>query len=551
LKALLWLKARLALNALRLTFRTPKRLIPVVLIAAWVLLIIGAGAIGSTAKPETERGLTAFRSAVNVESIRGIISWMLILMLLPIAMAAVGEGLLAFSPSDSDFLSPAPIDQRLVLAQKVLVDYVKALGWIGVATLWFVYSFAKFGGLRKPSLLVLSVVALSLYVVFVTNLSHIANFYVKYREMRTRHRSRLPKLVLWLVAASLAVIAVLWFSVGGTASGLAQLVNAHGARIALFPVGATADLVVSPLRGEQGGDGVKLAALCALSLGSGLFLLTRRLNIYEQSLGRTRWTARIRERMRRGESAWTDATLERAKRKGGRVWGGFTIPRWGTGAAALFWKNIVCLGRRGGQVTLTPLVLSLGPVVAIRFLAAGTPFARFSPLIPLWFMTNLPAAAMSWLRESLGQINATKAIPAHPRSVVAGEIAPYAAWIAGFAWIGCLGAWVLIPGADPKLVILGLATYPFLSILSVAAVSIPTLLYPNYADYSQRMIGGLIQMLLMIGVIVVCAGIGAAMHTVGVPIWVTVLTVDGICAAFTWICLGILGEIFRRFEPGE
>jgi len=131
LKPLLYLELRQLVNSLRNTLRSPKRLIPALVMSAWgFALIMQCVLLGSGVERGMRRGFPILDAPKGAEMIRVGAFAFLCLHSIAIIYQAFSNGAMVFSIAHIDFLFPTPISRRWVLLIKLLKDLhqVRVLG---------------------------------------------------------------------------------------------------------------------------------------------------------------------------------------------------------------------------------------------------------------------------------------------------------------------------------------------------------------------------------------------------------------------------------------
>jgi hypothetical protein len=129
MKPLLYLFWRRTVNSLKKAVRTPRILLPSLLLALLLgiqllgYFLMGERGTAGTAPAFTRTELLMGGPAAFIIAMRGI----LLMSLFSAFLTALGEGNLFFAKSDVDFLFPAPLRRRSVLLFKMLARYLGLL----------------------------------------------------------------------------------------------------------------------------------------------------------------------------------------------------------------------------------------------------------------------------------------------------------------------------------------------------------------------------------------------------------------------------------------
>ncbi|MDO8585582.1 MAG: putative ABC exporter domain-containing protein [Armatimonadota bacterium] len=548
MRALAYLQLRLFVNSIKHIARSPKRLIPAILLAVFVLpsllmnlaiAVMGVPRYGSYGHKEYLEGLQA-------EALWSGVFALLALVVVYTLYNALSEGLLIFSASHIDFVFPSPVNRRVVLIFKLLGDYSKYAMYAGFVFLFVIPPFfGMAGGPVFPAALYCWLGTVFL-LILATNVSHTLNIATTYTASRFSAAGAVVRTAILALVAATVLAGIYHYRQSGDAlASLVASVYAGAARVILAPVSWCANLIVGPLTGQTAGAVLLVAALGLLAIASALVLLARPENFYEPSLG-------ISGRMARLKAAGGNLAalrIEAMKRRRNASYSRSPVPPFGRGASALIWKNLVTR-TRASRSTLAILFL-LPPLLAaaVGYFAREPEIQRFSPFAMVYVVWIVSSASQQELRSEFRQVDIIKAIPASGFSVVAAQVFSQWLLVAVLTIVGALSVLVFIPGADHYF--LGIATLGSLTIgfVCIAASSVPVLLYPDARDKWQLLIPTWITMIVLALVIGPSAVICAVLAVFRVNLAIIALSLIAINTALSWGALAISGRLFERFDP--
>jgi hypothetical protein len=545
MKTLLYLEYRQLANMISVTLRTPKRLIPMILIVLW---------FGATIVPNLFLSMSAHRPPfpVHANMLRPDVLWIIGFMLLTVGGAynvvkSLSESTLIFSLPEIDFLFPTTISRRLVVALKLLKTYAVAALVMLFLIVVFLPSIMLMAGPAKLQFIPLTWFSLLLYFILVKNASITINLVSTYRAGGNWWLTWVVRMVLYgLLLIAFGSVLSGYMRGGDIVAALASTL-AHPISVALLlPARWTADLAFGM---PAAGYGLKLAGLCIAATLSCVLVLSRRENPYESSLQVSIRAAAMKAAVRSGGFSKLRAEMWKYKHKSTGMRS--PVRPFGKGAAAVIWKNIATTWRASGKpLTLIP-VLAAAVLVAAR--AAGvmdSARAEGVILVALAYMLYLGSAFMAnSLRGDLKQVNMLKPIPIPAWRLVAAETVHGTAIISLLAWstIGLVWAIYGLRPASP-LILAGCAI-PFVAHSSLCSQLPVVILYPSIDELAHRYIGGLVStfaQLISIGPPIVI-GLILWHLRVSTAVIVPILACLSLMLSTLGIALGTLA--YRRFDP--
>jgi ABC-2 type transport system permease protein len=373
-----------------------------------------------------------------------------------------GQAALLFSRADVQFLFPAPFTRRQLLAYKVLRTQISTIFSTALVTIFFRPGTASGGWIFFIGITVLTA------AMFV-HLTGVSLSRASLRQHRTPgwSRHRWPPTIVFVAVALLAgSVAMDWGRLASTQTGadlgheLYRLGTTGAASVVLWPFRA---LVRLPLARDTG------EFLRALPFALGLVALNF-VWVLQSDTAFEEGSAELAEkaaRARRGERL----TTKRVKRRAAP----FTLPLSGPVETALFWKNLILLGR------YSPLriAIMLLPVIAAMIGAAagggsGHGLAEGAAILCLALaaMTIVmgPMVMRNDLRQDLANLEVLKAWPVSGAALVRGESLAPAVVLTGIVWLGIIGAVAL---SSRLYMVLGATTVARLSTVLAAMIVAP------------------------------------------------------------------------------
>ena len=548
MKPLLYLNLRLLANAVKLTLRTPKRLIPAILITLWFAIALLPSLLFTGAAPPLPRELLPPEFAERVWAAAFALGVLISIFAL---YRAFSESLIVFGAADIDFTFPTPIPRATVMSLKLLRIYVKIALYSSVFIYFVIGPFREVahGGLGFLPAAWLGAV---LYGAFLVNVCTTVNLITNARD---GGRWWLAYVVRWaaygIVLYAAAGAAGIYLRTNDWAASLVGVVTQPVFVALMTPARWAADVVASPFIGATETFGLEFAALAALAALSCALVLARKENPYEPSLAVSARSAAVRSALRSGD--WSRARVEALKRKAKVARPRFGIPPFGRGAWAVVWKNLVELTRGSARqlyfVLVVVAVVGFGmsrslpheitPVMAETFVVGGL-------LYMLLLMSTVLAHSF---RAHLKQVNILKPIPIPAWQVVAAEAAPVVAFYTVFAW-AVIGITAVIVGVSQRsLLPLAVVAFPFVALGAVSWQAVIAVMYPNYDDVGQRFIGGLLSFLCVMLSLGLPCGPGAVLWMLGAG---TIITAAGVIVTASVVALAGFaagGLLYARHDP--
>lgn len=552
MKPLLYLELRQFINALKNTLRSPRRLIPALLIGAGAFAwIVQTVLFMSRAAPPPQQGLGLLGAVENPSELIKVGSFLFLSFgSLVIIYQAFSTGSLVFSIAHIDFLFPTPIPRRSVLLVKLLKDYLKYTFWVAF--------FVTFTG--APIMLALhhgslfpygfvSIAAFTAYVLFVVNMAHTVNIVFTFGFERLKQAGKFVKLVLVLAFASAMLVGVRMYATSGDSFfSLQEAANSPVIKAIFAPADWCSGLLVAPLRSVTDTEMIHLGFLWALAFASFGLLMSRKENIYEPSLGVSVRALRVRQAMRSGDVTAVRVQMMREKDK--KRAGLLVIPPFGRGAVALLWKSLLIRYRMSWNQLALMLVLPGIIVFVIQRSLATEEIMRNLPFILLYMAFLMSITVQPHVRAELKHANILKSMPISAWKMMLVGAVNGSIYLTMGILVFAVSMWVFVPATRTDLLKTCAIGSASLGFACVSATMIPALLYPDMRDQAQNFFCNLFGVMMVSVAIIPTIVLGAVLlWLVGVPYYVALVP---ICAANLVIgaaAVSISGAIFRRFDP--
>ena len=554
MKPLIYLEIRQLLNAIKNTVSSPKRLIPALLIAAWVISWLVHGLLAAAGAPAlSQPGYGQYGDALqklpkNPEMIRVAIFLFLSFGCFVVVYQSFTSGLLIFSIAHIDFLFPTPISRRKVLLVKLFKDYLKYTFWVAF---FFIFLGSPVVATLEVKMLPYGLVGIAGFlalVIMTVNVSHTINIVATFGYERLRQAAAAVKVVLWAVLASAVVIAISqYIRTGETYASIVWAADSYVVSAVFAPARWCSLLILAPFYGVTHQDYIHLGLLWLLAAASFVLLMSRRENVYEPSLGISVRYANRRQAMRSGD--FTAVRLAELSEKGAKRVRALTIPPFGQGATALLWKSIVTRFRISGGQLVMSIVLPVAAVLLLRQFRTSSLMLRMLPFA-LPYVAWLGSMVSQPMRSELKQANILKAMPVTPWKFVMVQAISNAAFAS--VWILTLAAamWMTLPGTRGPLLVGCTIMSPFIAFTCVSAVTMASLMYPDMRDAAQNYLSGMVGFLLTFLALLPSVGLGVVM--VGVvhsPFLEAARSIALLNLLIGTACVMAAGAMFRKFDP--
>lgn len=545
MKILLHLELRQLANYARLTLRSPKRLIPVLLMAVWLLMVLGPHLLMASGLPSVPFPTVAFRIPDHVWSAAFAV---LSLAMIYMAQKGFSESIIIFRPADIDFAFPTPIRRQAIMTLKLLSLYAKCGAYVLFIVLLVTAQSWMIARLQT-GLVFASALAVILYAIFLTNICTVINLVATFR----------PGGKWWLAwfvrgAAYFLIAFAAWRMLSGylETSDVAQSV-VYALRhpvflVLMLPAKWTADLGLAMFTGWGPGLSRELAALGALAAASFALVLQRKENPYEPSLAVSATRAAMRDAFRSG--GWGRARQMLWKQKQAAP----GIRPFGRGAVALIWKNLNTAIRTSRKVLVAiPMVMAAALVVIRSFVpqVTGGEVEAVTAVGLAYVIFILSTMMLHSFRADMKQANILKPMPISAWQLVGAGMVHGALLIALFTWI-TVALVAAFYGLQPRSLLLTLAVaMPFVAYGSLCWQAVAAVIYPNWDDLTQRYIGGMLSGLGVVLGLGPPAVIGVLGWYLKIGVVPTALAMAFVSAGISVVAVALSSYLYRRYDPTD
>ena len=549
MKILLHLELRQLANYARLTLRSPKRLIPVLLMAVWLLMVLGPQLFMASVRHSVPLPTVGIRIPDYAWSIAFAV---LSLAMIYMVQKGFSESIIIFRPADIDFAFPTPIPRQAIMALKLLSVYAKLGAYVLfivvllTAQMWMIARL-------QAGLILASALAIMLYAIFLINICTLINLVATFR----------PGGKWWLAwfvrgAAYFLIAFAAWRMLSGylETSDVAQSVVftfRHPVFLVLMlPAKWTADLGLGALTGWRVGFGNELAALGVLAAASFALVLQRKENPYEPSLAVSARRAAFRAAFRSGGWGRAQQMLWKQKERLASAQAG--IRPFGRGAVALIWKNLNVTLRTSRKVLVAIPVVMVAALVAVRLFApqvTGREVEGFTAVVLAYVLFIFSTMMLHSFRADIKQANILRPMPISAWQLVGAEMVHSALLIALFTWI-TVALVAAFYGLQPRSFLLTLAlAVPFVAYGSLCWQAVAAIIYPNWEDPTQQYIG------LMLSGLGIVLGLGPP-AVIGVLGWYlkigvvpTALAMAFVSGGISVVAVALSGYLYKQHDPTD
>jgi hypothetical protein len=555
---LLELELKQIVNLVKLSFKSPKRLIPVLMFFFWIFYFTISQFFINLGHQDYGRYPTPNGYAGIYPSMTGLVDAMLVARIVVFAMVlgitiyflykSFSESMIIFAMPDIDFLFAMPINRKLVMGFKLIKVYITT-GFVALfLTVTLVQMIRMLEGYPGSSLTSawFSVLVFSTLLVNTCTLVNLTSSYRPGGKWWV-HIAFKWFVILFLVALAAGAI-ILYKVTGSGISAAVTLFTFAPLKILLAPIRWTTDLVVLPYVKWTNSNFTELGGLALASLVTFALVLLRRENPYEPSLSVSARTAAFR-------AAWRSGGLSRARaeaRRGkGIVRAVRIIPPFGRGAVAIAWKNLEIMLRTSGRAMMIVPVLVVGAIYAVRMVGQVNQDEMGLFVVGgVAYLVLLGAGfTLQSLRGDLKQTDTLKPLPIPAWQLILAETAQGTVILSLLGWLAFGATWALFGLGDRSPVILAAWVLPWVVHAALSSQSAVAVLYPNWEDVSQKYIGGIFSMVANMVSLGPAIGFAWGLYYLRFPVIVIVIVValleSGISVGGT-----LLGATaYKRYDP--
>ena len=546
---LLYLEARQIVNYARITLRSPKRLIPAILVVLWMLMFIG---------PQMMLRLMGTRHPISVLSFTmppqipiALFALLSIVMIYKVHKS-FSEGMVTFPLADIDFLFPTPISRRTILGLRLLGLYAR----VGLYVAFFGFIFGYQLSMVAPTSVGISIsgIALILFAVFVVNICTTINLVATFREAK---KWWLSYAVRWLAYGLLIFVLgdlLLGYMQAGSLAQSAVATFKHPlVTTSLLPAKWTADIALSPFTGWKPGYGGELLGMWALALGSLALVLSRNENPYEPSLMISARAAAIRSAVRRGGFGKLRTEMQKFRPKETRA--GIAIPPFGRGAIALLWKSLNTTMRTSGTALMAVPFIAAIVLGGLRLAApqeVGVREIQTIATVLIGYLLFISSTIMLHsFRGDLKQANILRPMPIPAWQVIALQGVHSTLISTAIAWVVVILISIFYGLNVQSPLTIAVLALPFAAYASLCWQAVAAVIYPNPEDPTQQFVGNMLSGFagfVTIGPVVGIGALGWLFH-LGVVIPAMMIAAFSTGMAIGGILLS--SWLYKRFDPTD
>jgi len=551
MRLLLYIELRQFVNLIRLTLRSPKRLIPALLVTLWGLCYLIPTVVYRSSAPKVYMP-GDLPINVTLKIVETGLFLLLALIALYMIQRSVSQSLIIYGLAEVDFLFPTPISRWRFIALKLAKFYIRIGLYLAFIIVVMSPTLLALSSTWYNSLITAAWLALMLYAVLLINVCTAINLVAAYGRsaLGAWTRTLVRALTYGFVVLAGVTVYAAYARTENWAAGITSLFKHPVLTTLMFPAAWTADLATVPLRGWEPRLTWRLVLLAVLALVSFVVVLLRKENPYEPSLAISVRTGTLRKAIRSGDFGKVRAEVW--KKRGANM-RRTAIPPFGRGAMAVFWKNLTVATRawRGTLIAIFVLIPGLAALGRLLVTDPGTlAVAQYSILpIMLYLLWLVSVFMLHNLRGELKQVNILKPMPISSWRLMVAETAPAGLLILVYVW-HIIGSAVLLLGLPPsRLFIFTALALPFVSYGCICSQVVAVVVYPNWEDFSQKWIGGMLGMALFVASMGPPIAVGALLWFLRVPLLIAVPVV--ICISLAIAAGGIGGGAlaYNKFDP--
>ena len=560
MKPLLYLFWRQFTNSFRRAARTPRVLIPGLIIGLGLGAQFGSSIFLYYFSPERGAAgmMPAFapnellegRPGAFVVAVRGALA----LSTFTAILSALGEGSLVFLPGDIDFLFPAPVSRRSVLFFKMAGRYLSLLAV--AAYLTFALGMAFLTARASPLSLLPGILGVWLFLVSVTNAAQTAllNRAPSDKEAPNDGRAAIRRIVTFTLLALLGVAAYLFLARERFVwQEIVRAVNSETVTRTILPDAWAAELFRAAFDGWHWGDTARLVGLVTLCGLSFVWLFSRERDFYEGAIELSAKRLRTVNALQKGDAG---SVLSQMAREG-KLRRGRTLRDFGTGARAILWKDCVAATRIPLRSYLQLLIPAAMPALIGGYLGGvsgrGHNGIGGGVGIVAWmffFALQTPALFMLGLRDMLRRADISRALPIAPLPNLAAEIALPILQLTILGWLSlalsaAFGLWrgPLLPVAFLIL--------PTLTALLYFVQTVFVLLYPRPNDAAQTAVSNFLSLFLSLLAVLPGVAVGMTLFIFDFPFLLAGAGAAAINLLGAMLALLLASRLWARFDPTD
>lgn len=558
MRPLIFLSVRTILNGIRRAFKSPVRMIGILIVTAyWASFLFTRGFTGRGLNQKLPDSLKFDLPAGDILFAAFFAGFLLIVLVRSLVMF-VPPGW--YRPADVDVLFPTPISPKFVMIHRFVSDYLFTLfmplllalffGRRGMDGLQLVIRELPDPGAAKY-LGISLLLAFFLVSLFAVALSYAVGIVINRDTPNSRLLKKAAGLAVALIFAGIILSSVRAMMSEAPLESLVVMANDTVTRILFFPATAAADLTTAPLQGDWTQAALAIAVLI---LGSAIlmgFALSQSSYLYDMATQRSVPAAQRREMTRGGDTSlvWVAAAREgKIKPRRNRY---VSALRW-EGAFALLWRDLVQVARFA-PITMVLFVVLLAGCAWLSVMQPETAQSLFqaqSVVFTVLIPFMVPAMVQSGFQATLRHCDVLKPLPF---SMVTLSLFESAGKAIGAIVISVLVAvlhLVLSPGDWDRALAMAIGLPP-ICLFSSSVMWIVVLLFPDISDPAQRTLRGLALIAGYAAIVAPALIVLVPGMLLKVPVLLLAVFVAATYIGLTRVAAGVASPILKRFNLSE
>ncbi|WP_319586232.1 putative ABC exporter domain-containing protein [uncultured Desulfobulbus sp.] len=546
---LLYLDLWQLINLIKITLRSPKRLIPIVAVLLWMALILLPQRLAGNPQLPPQMNIAGF---IMPQNLWAIIFFLLSALTILNIYKAFSESVLVFTMPEIDMIFPTPISRRQVMSLKLLKVYAK----YAVMTLFFtimIFPSLRLFGFMQAGMQPASIfISIMLFVILTTNISITINLISSYqKESRIQPIAIVRTAIYILIGIVLIGVGIRYTSTHDIVQSVVGILTHPLFTTILTPIKWVADLLVVPFQLWFTTYLVEFILLTLLTIASYLLVLSRDENPYEPSLMVSARFAAMRTAFKAGNMYAARTALMKERMKNKRV--SYGLPPFGGGALAILWKNLNITFRSSFKGWIVSgIILAALMMIARNSGIIGkndiTPFA----MIGIAYLLFLGSLMMSHsLRNDMKQVNILKPMPVSPWKLIAVEPI-HGVLVISIMCAVVIGMIYFIIGLKPGSPLFAtLYCLPFAAYSCLSAQVAAVVLYPNWDDLTQRYLSQMASMAASIFGLLLPIIVFVVFLQMKLPTTLTVGIVGAICLVLSVVGIALGTWAYRTHDPSD
>ncbi len=333
-------------NSVRTVLSDPRKLIPLII---FILIMVGFGGLYSLSA--SQPAIPGAQQMISGDVFTVGVKIAILFIAYGFIGAGLGDGLLAFGPSDVDYLFPSPIPRRAVLFYRLPALMFNSL----FTAAFLLFAFGMISHLTQPKL------PLTGHTIAPAWASPVALYFcggiylnlAMYVSMKVVDRKVYQRLHTAGLIGGMIGVGGIGMLFG--AKTLGEVINSPIVYWTFLPASLSSQALLDGYaKLPVGGSILWLAVGYVISL---IPVLTSNANWYEQSIASTERRSTVVNAARGGYASLMATRASSFKYQSDRL---YTIRPFGQGAVALFWAHLCAAGKRPWANFLVPVLGGIG-----------------------------------------------------------------------------------------------------------------------------------------------------------------------------------------------